>query len=104
MKLLAIPSAILPYIIMAGFFAKVIRSHPMAIKMFPIMFILRRPQRSIAIPPSRQPTGLEIAYTLAETREIFGKKGLIFVKNGLNHSQHIDYVLITCCNIKNDIL
>jgi len=69
-KLLDIPSAILPYIIMAGFCAKVIRSHPMAILMFPIMFIRRRPHRSIDIPPRRQPTGLEIAYTLAETRGI----------------------------------
>ena len=69
-KLLDIPSAILPYIIMAGLFAKVIRIHPMAILMFPNMFIRRRPHSSIAIPPSRQPTGLEIAYTLAETRGI----------------------------------
>jgi len=69
-KLLDIPSAILPYIIIAGFCAKVIRSHPMAILMFPIMFIGRRPHRSIAIPPRRQPAGLEIAYTLAETRGI----------------------------------
>ena len=69
-RLLDIPSAILPYISMAGFCAKVIRSHPMAILMFPIMFILLRPHRSIAIPPRRQPTGLEMAYTLAVTRGI----------------------------------
>ena len=66
-KLLDNPSAILPYISMAGFCAKAIRIHPMAMPMFAVMFILRRPHRSIAIPPRRQPNGLQIAYTLAET-------------------------------------
>jgi hypothetical protein len=33
----------------------------------PSMFMLRLPQMSMASPPRRQPTGLAIAYTLAET-------------------------------------
>jgi hypothetical protein len=69
-KLLDIPSVNLPYIIMAEFCAKAIRSHPMLMPMFPITVISHRPHNSIAIPPRRQPTGLEIAYTLAVTREI----------------------------------
>ena len=69
-KLLENPSVILPYIIIAGFCAKAIRRHPMIMPMFPIMFISRRPHSSIAIPPRRQPTGREIAYTLAVTRGI----------------------------------
>jgi hypothetical protein len=69
-KLLEHPSVILPYIIMAGVCAKVIRSHPTTMLKFPTKFIVRRPHRSIVRPPRRQPTGLEIAYTLAETREI----------------------------------
>ena len=69
-KPLEIPSVILPYISMAGFCAKAIRSHPIAMPMFPMMFISRRPLSSIAIPPRRQPTGLKIAYTLAVTRGI----------------------------------
>jgi hypothetical protein len=52
---------------MAGFCAKAIRSHPMAMPTFPITFIRRRPHRSKVRPPRRQPMGLEIAYTLAET-------------------------------------
>jgi hypothetical protein len=59
------PSVILPYIIMAGFCAKAIKSHPMVMPMFPMKFILRRPHSSTVIPPMRQPIGLEIAYTLA---------------------------------------
>jgi hypothetical protein len=39
----------------------------MTMPMFPTMFMLRLPQMSMASPPRRQPTGLAIAYTLAET-------------------------------------
>jgi hypothetical protein len=52
---------------MDGLCAKVIRSHPVAMPMFPATFIFRRPHTSMARPPRRQPTGLEIAYTLAVT-------------------------------------
>jgi hypothetical protein len=47
--------------------AKVIRNHPMAMPMLPIMLQLRRPNMSMASPPRRQPSGLTIAYTLAVT-------------------------------------
>jgi len=69
-KLLENPSVILPHIIMPGFCAKAIRSHPIAMPMFPMKFILRRPHMSNVRPPKRQPTGLDIAYTLAVTRGI----------------------------------
>jgi hypothetical protein len=65
--LLENPSTILPDISMAALPANVIRSHPTTMPMFPIMFIFRLPHMSIARPPRRQPTGLAIAYTLAET-------------------------------------
>jgi hypothetical protein len=67
--LLENPSTILPDISMAAFSAKVIRSHPVTMPTFPIMFMFRLPQMSIASPPRRQPTGLAIAYTLAETHD-----------------------------------
>jgi hypothetical protein len=65
--LLENPSMILPDISMAVLSANVIRSHPMTMPMFPNILIFRRPHRSIATPPRRQPTGLAIAYTLAGT-------------------------------------
>lgn len=68
--LLEKPSTILPDISMAAFQANVIRSHPITMPTFPIKFIFRLPQMSMARPPRRQPTGLAIAYTLAETHGV----------------------------------
>jgi hypothetical protein len=68
--LLENPSTLLPSIIMDAFSANVISSHPIAMPMFPNALIYRRPHRSIARPPRRQPKGLAIAYTLAGTYTI----------------------------------
>ncbi|PSN45473.1 hypothetical protein C0J52_08665 [Blattella germanica] len=64
--LLENPSIILPQINMVTLLANMIKSQPIAIPIFPRMFIFRRPQTSIATPHIKHPIGDASAYTLAK--------------------------------------
>ena len=61
----------------------------MAMPMFPVTFIRRRPHRSKVRPPTRQPIGLEIAHTLAETRGIVSYEGFKPIKAQRLHMNHV---------------